>query len=105
MNATLERHVDSWMIRLEGELTLACAGELKTLLSQWVAEGKSAGKSLELNLEGVEEIDITVMQLVWAAARDAANAGLRVTGRASDAVMRTVRDAGFDLAAGSPFRN
>ena len=66
------------------------------MLLGWLA----GGKSLELDLENVEEIDITILQLVWAAAREAAarNVGLAV--RASGAVMVAARAAGFDNMPG-----
>ena len=101
MNAALEQHADHCLIRLEGELSLSCATELKRLLLEWFA----GGKDLELDLEHAEEIDITIMQLLWAAARDAARAGRRTAGRASAAVCAAVRDAGFHLAPGFPFQD
>jgi anti-anti-sigma factor len=100
MSVALEQRERDWLIRLEGEITLATAMELKTLLLQWSA----AGKDLALDLERVEEIDITILQLLFATGREVARTGARVTCRASSAVAVAVRDAGFDQAPGFPIQ-
>src|SRR5579862_6518725 len=46
-----------WSIRLEGELRLNCAAELKQLL----LEGLAGGKDLELDLESAAEIDVVIL--------------------------------------------
>jgi len=86
------------VIGIDGQATLASAGELKALLLEWLA----AGKNLRLDLEAVEDIDIAHMQLLWAAAREAAIAGVEITCRASGAVAAAVRDSGFAQIAGFP---
>jgi anti-anti-sigma regulatory factor len=99
MPVTLQRHESHCLIRLEGQVTIASAAELKTLLLEWLA----AGKDLELDLEGAEEIDITIMQLLWAAEREAARTGVGVVARASSAATIAVRDAGFASATRVPW--
>jgi len=94
MPVTLQRQESTWLIRLEGRITLTSAAELKELLLEWL----SAGKSLELDLEPAEEIDITIMQLVWAAART----GGKILIRRSSAAALAIRDAGFDRLPGFP---
>jgi len=91
MPVTLQRHDSGWLIGLEGRITIASAAELKQLLLEWLA----AEKDLELDLAGVEEIDITIMQLLWAAGREAARTGARVVSRLSNAAIVAARDAGF----------
>jgi hypothetical protein len=92
MNISSEQHTTHWLIRLEGQVALASAGELKVLLLQWLA----AGKNLELNLERVEELDVTIMQLLWTAAREAGRNGFHIAARASAAAVDAVCEAGFD---------
>lgn len=95
MPVTVQRHESRWVISLEGQLSVTCAAELKILLLEWLA----ATKDLELDLERAEEIDITIMQLLWAAAREAAQTGRGIAGRASGAAITAVRETGF---AGMP---
>ncbi|MGA3023498.1 MAG: STAS domain-containing protein [Bryobacteraceae bacterium] len=91
MPIALQRHESHWLIGLEGRIAIESAAELKQLLLEWLA----AGKDLELDLQGAEEIDITIMQLLWAAGREAARTGAGIVGRASNASILAVRDAGF----------
>lgn len=87
-----------WLIRLEGEITLACAVELKELLLGWLA----AGKDLELDLDRTTEIDVTVLQLLGATGSEAARRGVRAAGRASQAVVTATLETGFDQLPGFP---
>jgi anti-sigma B factor antagonist len=98
MSVTLEQRENGSLIRLEGTLTLASAGELKELLLQWLG----SGENLELDLDRAEYLDITVMQLLQAAGREAARAGARIVTRSSDAVIIAMRDAGFVAMPGFP---
>jgi anti-anti-sigma regulatory factor len=92
------QHEPRWSIRLEGEITLACAAELKKLLLGWLV----AGKDLELDLEGATEIDVTILQLLAAAGSEAVRRSVRIGGRASQVVLSAARDAGFDQIPGFP---
>lgn len=84
------------MIRLAGELTLTSAAELKNLLLQ----GLASGNDLRLDLEQAEAIDITVMQLLWAAGREADRKGASLAIQMSDAAATAARDAGFERFPG-----
>jgi len=84
------------LIRLEGACTLANAAELKTLL----LEGLASGRDLHLDLACVEEIDIAVMQLLWAAGREAQRAETRIALRMSEAAGALAREAGFEQIPG-----
>ncbi|MGO9254850.1 MAG: STAS domain-containing protein [Bryobacteraceae bacterium] len=99
MPLTIQREESRWLIRMEGQVTLASAGELKELLLEWLA----AQRDLELDLQRVEEIDITIMQLLWAAAREAGHMGVGVGASASAAAAAAARDAGFGGLPGFPF--
>jgi anti-anti-sigma regulatory factor len=79
------------LIRLEGEVNLTSAGELKRLL----VEGLASGRDLHVDLERVEAIDVTALQLLWSAGRDADRAGSAIVIRASEAANESARDAGF----------
>jgi anti-sigma B factor antagonist len=84
------------LIRLEGECTLGSAAELKRLL----LEGLASGKDLRLDMADVEEIDIAVMQLLWAAGLQAERAGAGIAVRMSEAAGIAAREAGFERLPG-----
>lgn len=96
MQVTRERNESRSVIRLEGECTIASAAELKIIL----LEALSAGEDLRLVLESVEEIDITVMQLLWAAEREANRSGAKIAFLLSDGAAKSVREAGFEQLTG-----
>jgi anti-anti-sigma factor len=96
MPLTLERDESRCVVRLEGQITLASATELKALLLEWLA----AGTNLELDLERVEELGLTAMQLLWAAGREAERAGAAIACRMPEAVARTLGGAGFERLPG-----
>jgi len=88
---TVVRREPDWVIRLDGELNPGCAVELRTLLLAW----REAGKDLQLDCSGVSELDVTILQLLEAARREAQRGNLGFGGRASAAVAMAVRGAGF----------
>jgi anti-anti-sigma regulatory factor len=98
MPVTLHRREITWLMRLEGRITVTSAAELKEALLEWLA----AGKNLELDLETAEEIDVTVMQLLWATARAAAPTGMKIVARMSRAAAVDARDGGFTGLPGFP---
>ncbi len=51
MSVTLEQHATDWLIRLEGQATLASATELKTVLLQWAAVSQNNETNLGFDLE------------------------------------------------------
>ena len=96
MAVTMEQQESQSVIRLAGEFTLTSAAELKNLLLQ----GLASGNDLRLDLEQAEEIDITVMQLLWAAGREADRKGASLAIQMSDAAAMAARDAGFERFPG-----
>lgn len=96
MPVKLQRQEPRWTISLEGQITLTSAAELKNLLLERLA----AGKDLELDLERAEEIDIAIMQVLCAAAREAARTGSRIACHASAGVADAVRESGFSQSLG-----
>jgi anti-anti-sigma factor len=92
----MEQQESQPVIRLAGELTLTSAAELKNLLLQ----GLASGNDLRLDLEQAEAIDITSMQLLWAAGREADRKGASLAIQMSDAAATAARDAGFERFPG-----
>jgi anti-anti-sigma regulatory factor len=92
----MEQQESQSVIRLAGEFTLTSAAELKNLLLQ----GLASGNDLRLDLEQAEEIDITLMQLLWAAGREADRKGASLAIQMSDAAATAARDAGFERFPG-----
>jgi anti-anti-sigma regulatory factor len=97
----LEELEDCVLIRLQGECGLASAVELKRLL----LEGLAAGKSLRLNMAGLEEIDFAAMQLLWAAGREALRGGAAIDVRLPEPVASALRDAGLEQIPGLTLRS
>jgi len=64
---TLEQNEVESVIRLEGAISIPLAAELKQMLIQALSEGKG----LRIDLESCTELDITALQLLWAAEREA----------------------------------
>jgi ABC-type transporter Mla MlaB component len=93
---TMERHESHELIRLEGELAVTSAAELQRVL----IEGLASGRELQVDLQRAEAIDITVLQLLWAAEREAARTGARLALRVSDAAAGAAREAGFERFPG-----
>ncbi len=99
MAASIERNETASLIRLEGVCNVSTAAELKKLL----VEGLTSSVNLTLDLDAVEEIDITNLQLLWAFARAASNCGRTVSvSRISQTALLTARQAGFDSFPGQP---
>lgn len=94
MPLTLDQSESVCLVRLEGEINIALAAELKTLLLQTLA----CGKDLHLDIEGVSELDVTALQLLWAARRDARGAGLKFTmaGQVPPVLASSWKEAGFE---------
>jgi ABC-type transporter Mla MlaB component len=92
MTLKKERLENRSVIRLEGELTVASAAELKGVLM----EALSGGEDCEVDLGGAEGIDLTVMQLLWAAGREAGRLGVNIVFHAQEAASMAARDAGFE---------
>ena len=97
MPVTTAQYESYRLIGLEGQVNVASSGELKSMLLDWI----SSGKSLHLDLERAEAIDLTVLQLLCAAGREALARGVEMTIRSSEAADRAACDAGFAGIPGS----
>ncbi len=81
------------LITLDGDINIGCSTELKTALA-----GALATKApVKLHVSAVERVDISSIQLLWAAAREAEDAGmpLVVEGSVPATLGETLRNAGF----------
>jgi anti-anti-sigma factor len=95
---TLEQSEDSSVFRLEGAIDIASAAELKKLFIQAFA----SGHEVRVDLDGTTDLDVTAVQLLWAARREAKVSGAEFafTGQAPAPVASALRQAGFtELAA------
>ncbi len=82
------------VLRFEGDLGIAGAMDLKERLRDALAKGQ--GVELDMALAG--DLDITTIQLIWAAAREAERLGtsLSVTGLVPEATRSQFIDTGFE---------
>jgi anti-anti-sigma factor len=91
---TLDQSEKQCLIHLEGEITIASAAEFKQFLVQVLAQGKD----LRMDLERAAELDVTALQLLWAAGREAKKLGMVFTlsGSVPEAIRTAAVDAGFE---------
>lgn len=99
MPVTLEQSKKSSVIRLEGATDIASAAELKKLL----LEAFGLGHEVRVNLDEAADLDVTAIQLLWAARRQAKVLGVSFafTGQVQEQVTYALRQAGFTDAAAS----
>lgn len=84
-------------VELEGMVNIAIAAELKQNLSVAL----SAGKDVSVSLGGCSGLDITAIQLLWAAARSARMAGLRFhfADQVPEGILAILGEAGIHRAS------
>ena len=94
MPITLEEEEGRFLIRLADEVNITLARELKNLLVQ----GLASGRDLCVDLERATELDVTALQLLWAAGREArgAGTGFAITGPVPEELSTAVAEAGFE---------
>lgn len=94
MPIVLDQNELQYVICLEGEIDIASAAELKKLL----LEALASGKELRVDLARATELDVTALQLFWAAGREASAAGVgfNLAGEVPAAITSTLGDAGFE---------
>ena len=82
------------VIRLEGEIDIASAAELKKVLLQALA----TGAEVRLDVERATELDVTALQLLWAAERAAKGSGrtIAVVGEVPAEILVAAREAGLE---------
>ena len=94
MPIVLEQSEGSNVIHLEGAIDISLAAELKTTL----LEALKSPKPVRVALNGDADLDVTAIQLLWAAEREAkaSNVGFLLDGCVPDAVSATLRETGFE---------
>lgn len=94
MPITFEQSEAQCLVHLEGEIKIPFAAELKRAL----VEALTAGKDLCIHLERATELDITALQLLWVAEREAKKSGLRFTaaGSVPEEIRAVAKAAGFE---------
>ena len=94
MGFTLEQDLESTLIRLDGTVEVASAAEFKQILM----DALHRARPVRVALEAVTGIDVTGVQLLWAAQREANSCGVPFTAASAlpDAVAAHLRGLGFD---------
>jgi len=94
MAVNLDQSEALCVIRLDGEINIGSAAELKKLLRQALA----SGRELRVDLEHATELDVTAWQLLWAAEREArgSSRGFALAGRVPEEISVAVVDAGLE---------
>jgi anti-anti-sigma factor len=94
MAVNLDQSEALCVIRLDGEINIGSAAELKKLLLQALA----TGRELRIDLEHATELDVTALQLLWAAEREArgSSRGFTLAGRVPEEISAAVVDAGLE---------
>lgn len=89
----LDQREESTLLCLEGAIDIASAAELKRLLT----EALSKAKEVRVTFENVSSLDVTVVQLLWAAAREARASGLEfaLEGAVPEPVLKALGSTGF----------
>jgi anti-anti-sigma regulatory factor len=89
----LEQDDEVSRVRLQGAIDIGCAAELKELL----VRGLKSGSALRVSLESATDLDVTAVQLLWAAWREATRAGMefRLDGQAPETVRAALAKAGI----------
>jgi anti-anti-sigma regulatory factor len=91
---TLEQKDALVFIQLEGAIDVGCAAELKELLM----EKLKSGSAVYVALDSATGLDITAVQLLWAAAREAQRAGVEFgfKGPMPEAIRCQLDEAGLE---------
>lgn len=94
MSIAFSQTDDASLIRLEGAVDIGSAAELKAAL----LDARKAGKGIVVTLVGVSDLDVTGFQLLWAARREAKEAGMRfeLAGQLPEPIQGLLAAAGLD---------
>jgi anti-anti-sigma regulatory factor len=93
MGITLVESKSKAVIGLEGAVDISSAAELKTLLLRAL----NSGKKVHVSLEKATDLDVTAVELLWAAEREASKAdvGFSFSGSAPVEVSAALSEAGL----------
>ena len=84
---------NQYAVRLQGEIGIVCAPELKEALIRALA----SGRAVSVVLDDAKELDVTAIQLLWAAVRDARgdDVALAIEGNSVELLARGAREMGL----------
>lgn len=87
------------VVALDGAIDISSAAELKAAL----LEALGSGSKTSVSLEAGTYMDVTAVQLLWAAAEQARRSGgsFEVSGQVPAAVASALADAGFHFLSSS----
>jgi anti-anti-sigma factor len=93
VSVSLEQGEAQCLMRLEGKIDINSAAELKKML----LVALQSGKEVRLDLGQATELDVTAIQLLWAADREARKSGSRfaVSSILSKSICTAMSEAGF----------
>jgi anti-anti-sigma regulatory factor len=100
MGVTLDKHESRAgqsealnQLRLEGDVGIGCAAEFKGLLEQALG----SGCAVRILLEGATDLDVTAVQLLWAAGRKAKGSGVEysIVSVAPEPILDALSEAGL----------
>ena len=94
MSLALSQEAEGTMIRLDGLLDITTAGALKAEL----LEAIKAGSAISVAVDTATDLDVTAVQLLWAANREAKRAGIKfaVVGKWREPVQAFLKSMGMD---------
>ena len=94
LGVTCEQRDTSFDLGLEDAVDIACAVELKTVL----VDALQSGKQVRVALDRCSALDVTAIQLLFAAEREARSRGVpfALTGLAPDGILAALEEAGFE---------
>ncbi len=92
MAVTLEQVDTGSLLRIEGAADIGSAAELKALLT----DAFNSERNVAVSLEAASYLDVTAVQLLWAADRAARSRGLRLTliGTCPASIRQSLAQAG-----------
>lgn len=96
MPVTCDEDHEQYSICLQAEIDIRSAAELKATLLEAIA----SRKEVRIDLQRATEFDVTAVQLLWAAAREAERGGvpLSFAGQGSEALAHAASEMGLDSA-------
>jgi anti-anti-sigma regulatory factor len=93
VSITLEQSELQSVLRLEGAIDIASAAELKESL----LKALGTASEVRVSLDGAADLDVTAVELLWAAGRKAKGIGVgfAFTGTVPEPVLSALREAGL----------
>ncbi len=93
MGVTLKQSETGILLCLEGAVGVGCAAEFKGMLAQ----AFGSDREVRISVEGATDLDVTAVQLLWAAERKAKNAevGFSYVDAPPEALLASLSEAGL----------